>query len=90
MLHFLVRYLPAVFMLHFSYLLSVVYLHGLYLVLQYFYRFLAVGDLLMQGGVLPLQRLDLVAAEKRTDTLGNVDGCGSCCPYQLLGQYFFT
>ena len=48
-----------------------------------------VGYLPMQGGVLPLQRLDLVTTEKRTETLGNVGVCGGCCPFQLLGLYFF-
>ena len=43
----------------------------------------------MQGGVLPFQRLDLVTAEKRTDALGDVGGCGGCRPFQLLGLYFF-
>ena len=47
------------------------------------------GYLPMQGGVLPLQRLDLVTAEKRTDALGDVGGCGGCCPFQLIGLYFF-
>ena len=43
----------------------------------------------MQGGILPLQRLDLVTAEKRTYTLGNVGGCDGCCTFQLLGLYLF-
>ncbi len=46
-------------------------LHGLYLVLQSLYRFLVVGYLPMQDAVLPLQCLDLVAPEKRADTLGD-------------------
>ena len=33
--------------------------------------------------------LDLVTAEKRTDALGDVGGCGGCRPFQLLGLYFF-
>ena len=40
----------------------------------------------MQGGVLPFQRLDLVTAEKRTDTLGDVGGCDGCRPFQFLGR----
>ena len=43
----------------------------------------------MQGGVLPFQRLDLVTTEKRTDTLGDVGGCGGCRPFQFLGLYLF-
>ena len=85
----LVRYLPAVLLLHFPYLPAVVCLHGLYSVLQGFDGFLVVGYLPMQGGVLPFQRLDLVTAKKRTDTLGNVGGCSSCRPFQLLGLYLF-
>ena len=52
--------------------------------------FLVVSYLPMQSGVLPFQRLYLVAAEKRTDTLGDVGSCGGCHPFQLLGLYFFT
>ena len=85
----LVGYLPAVLLLHFPYLPAVVCLHGLYPILQGFDGFLVVGYLLMQGGVLPFQRLDLVTAEKRTDALGDVGGCGGCRPFQLLGLYFF-
>ena len=64
-------------------------LHGVYSVLQGFDGFLVVGYLPMQGGVLPFQRLDLVAAEKRTDTLGDVGGCDGCRPFQLLDLRFF-
>ena len=85
----LVCYLPAVLLLHFPYLPAVVCLHGLYPILQGFDGFLVVGYLPMQGGVLPFQCLDLVAAEKRTDALGDVGGCGGCRPFQLLGLYFF-
>lgn len=84
---FLVRHLLSVLLLHIQQLSAVVGLHGLYLVLQCLYRFLVVGYLPMQGGVLPFQCLDLVAAEKRTDTLGDVGGCGGCRPFQLLGLY---
>ena len=85
----LVCYLPAVLLLHFPYFSAVVCLHGLYPVLQGFDGFLVVGYLPMQGSVLPLQRLDLVTAEKRTNALGYVGSCGGCRPFQLLGLYFF-
>ena len=52
----------------------------------FFFKF---NDAVLQGGVLPFQCLDLVAAEKRTDTLGDVGGCDGCRPFQLLGLYFF-
>ena len=71
-------------LLHIQHLAAVVSLHGLYSVLQGFDGFLVVGYLPMQGGVLPFQRLDLVTAEKRTDTLGDVGSCGGCRPFQLL------
>ncbi len=64
-------------------------LHGVYSVLQDFDGFLVVGYLPMQAGVLPLQHLDLVTAEKRTDTLGDVGGCDGCRPFQLLDLCFF-
>ena len=86
---FLVGYLSAVLLLHIQQLSVMVGLHGLYSVLQGFDGFLVVGYLPMQGGVLPFQRLDLVAAEKRADALGDVGGCGGCRPFQLLGLYFF-
>ena len=43
----------------------------------------------MQILVLPLQRLDLVAAEKRTDTLGYVGRCGRGCAFQFLSLHLF-
>ena len=85
----LVRYLPAVLLLHFPYLPAVVCLHGLYSVLQGFNGFLVVGYFPMQGGVLPFQRLYLVVTEKRTEALGDVGSCGGCRPFQLLCLYFF-
>ena len=41
----------------------------------------------MQDAVLPLQCLDLVAPEKRADTLGDVGSCGRRSPFQPLGLY---
>ena len=76
-------------LLHFQHLAAVVCPYGLYLGLQGFDGLLVCGYLPMQGGVLPLQCLDLVAPEKRTDTLGDVGGCGGCRPFQLLGLYLF-
>ncbi len=76
-------------LLHFQHLTAVVCPHGLYLGLQCFDGFLVCGYLPMQGGVLPLQRLDLVAPEKRTDTLSDVGGCGCGSPFQPFGLYFF-
>ena len=64
-------------------------LHGLYSGLQGFDGFPVRGHLPMQGGVLPLQRLDLVTTEKITDTFGDVGGCGGLCLFQLLGLYLF-
>ena len=89
MFRFLVRYLPAVLLLYLRHLSAVVGLHGLYSGLQGFDGFPVRGYLPVQGGVLPLQRLDLVTAEKRTDTFGDVGGCGGRCPFQLLGLYLF-
>ena len=76
-------------LLHFQHLAAVVCPYGLYLGLQGSDGLLVCGYLPMQGGVLPLQCLDLVAPEKRTDTLGDVGGCGGCRPFQLLGLYLF-
>ena len=44
---------------------------------------------LMQISVLPLQRLDFVTPEKRTDTFGNVGRSCCGCTFQLLGLYLF-
>ena len=88
-LRFFVRYLPAMLPLYFRHLSAVVGLHGLYSGLQGFDGFPVRGDLPMQGGVLPLQRPDLITAEKRTDTLGDVGCCGGRLPFQLLGLYLF-
>lgn len=68
---------------------AVVCLHGLYSVLQGFDGFLVVGYLSAQGGVLPFQLFDLVAAEKRTYAFGDVGGCGRGCSFQFLGLYLF-
>lgn len=76
-------------LLHFQHLAAVVCPYGLYLGLQGFDGLLVCGYLPMQGGVLPLQCLDLVAPEKRTDTLGDVGGCGRGCPFQPFGLYLF-
>ena len=76
-------------LLHFQHLTAVVCPYGLYLGLQCFDGFFVCGYLPMQGGVLPLQSLDLVAPEKRTDTLGDVGGCGRGCPFQPFGLYLF-
>ena len=84
--HLYFRHVP---LLHFQHLTVVVCPYGLYLGLQCFDGFLVCGYLPMQGGVLPLQRLDLVAPEKRTDTLGDVGGCGRGCPFQPFGLYLF-
>ena len=71
-------------LLHFQHLTAVVCPYGLYLGLQCFDGFFVCGYLPMQGGVLPLQSLDLVAPEKRTDTLGDVGGCGRGCPLSAV------
>ena len=43
----------------------------------------------LQIPVLPLQRFDLVAAEKRTHTLGYVGRYGRGCAFQFLGLHLF-
>jgi len=78
-----------VLLLYLRHLSAVVCLHSLYSILQGFDGFPVGGYLPTQGGILPLQRLDLVTAEKRTDALGDVGGCGRGCPFQLLGLYLF-
>lgn len=62
----------------------------LYPVLRGFDGFRAGGNLPMQGGVLPLQSLYLVASEKRTDTLGHVGCCGRGCSFRFLGLHLFS
>lgn len=56
----------------------------LYSGLQGFDGFPVRGYLPMQGGILPLQCLDLVTAEKKTDAPSDVGGCGGRRPFQLL------
>ena len=76
-------------LLYIQHLVAIFGLHGQYLGLQRFDSFLVGGYRLMQYGVFPLQSLDLVTSEKRTDTFGYVGGgcCGS--PFQFLGLYLF-
>lgn len=71
-------------LLHIQQLAAVVCLYGLYSVLQGFYRFFVGGYLTVQCGVFPLQCLDFVTSEKRTDTFRYVGDCGCGCTFQLL------
>lgn len=70
-----------VLLLHIQHLTVVVCLHGLYSGLQRFNGFLVGGNYLMQCSVLPLQSLDLITSEKRTDTFRYVGGCGRGCTF---------
>jgi hypothetical protein len=64
------------------------YLLGLPFLLLFSFIF-KFGNADLQGCIFPLQRLDLVTAEKRTHTFGYVGRCGSGCAFQFLGLYFF-
>lgn len=64
-------------------------LHGLHLCLQNFDGLGMGGNLPAQGLIFSFQCLDLVAAEQRTDALGDVGRSGCRRTFQPLCLYLF-